>query len=1494
MANNSYSGVKNSMVEANHDGEFGCTLKDLRSLMELRGAEAISKIGESYGDVQGLCGRLKTSPVDGLSGQPADIEKRKTVFGQNLIPPKKPKTFLQLVWEALQDVTLIILEVAAIVSLGLSFYKPPDAKRENCGRAAGGVEDETESEAGWIEGVAILLSVICVVLVTAFNDWSKEKQFRGLQNRIEQEQKFTVVRGGQVIQIPVAEIVVGDIAQIKYGDLLPSDGVLIQGNDLKIDESSLTGESDHVKKTQEKDPMLLSGTHVMEGSGKMLVTAVGVNSQTGIIFTLLGASEDDDDEDEEEKKKEKEEKKKQRKIKKQEGSVENRKKAKAQDGAAMEMQPLNSDEGADAEEKKKANLPKKEKSVLQGKLTKLAVQIGKAGLVMSAITVIILVVLFVVDTFWIQNLPWDKDCTPIYIQFFVKFFIIGVTVLVVAVPEGLPLAVTISLAYSVKKMMKDNNLVRHLDACETMGNATAICSDKTGTLTMNRMTVVQAYIADKYYRKVPEPENIAPSILDLLILGIAVNCAYTTKIMPPEKEGGLPRQVGNKTECSLLGFSNDLKRDYQTIRNEIPEEKLYKVYTFNSVRKSMSTVLKMADGSYRMFSKGASEILLKKCYKILTANGESKVFRPRDRDDMVKKVIEPMASEGLRTICLAYRDFPMSEGEPDWDNENDILSGLTCLCVVGIEDPVRLEVPDAIRKCQRAGITVRMVTGDNINTARAIASKCGILQPGDDFLCIEGKEFNRRIRNEKGEIEQERIDKIWPKLRVLARSSPTDKHTLVKGIIDSTVIEQRQVVAVTGDGTNDGPALKKADVGFAMGIAGTDVAKEASDIILTDDNFSSIVKAVMWGRNVYDSISKFLQFQLTVNVVAVIVAFTGACITQDSPLKAVQMLWVNLIMDTFASLALATEPPTEALLLRKPYGRNKPLISRTMMKNILGQGVYQLIIIFSLLFAGEKIFDIDSGRNAPLHAPPSEHYTIVFNTFVLMQLFNEINARKIHGERNVFDGIFNNLIFCSIVFGTFIIQIVIVQFGGKPFSCVALTIDQWLWCTFLGFGSLLWGQVISTVPTSRLKFLKTAGHGTQKEEIPDEELDELDDMEEIDHAERELRRGQILWFRGLNRIQTQTTKQQLGLQRKTSLPGNGSRTPAGGVLKTRSRRLDPESGRGWSGGALIVLSLVLTCGTSARRTIVCAQQCISVYGRNVLTMREWWIHVALICVPLVAVYLHIPPPQLSPALHKWHGAGEVFRFRGREVFYRGKSRSHSYGALGSSDVIILLHGFPTSSYDWNKIWEPLTQRFHRVIALDFLGFGFSDKPRPHRYSIFEQASVVEALVAHLGLGSQRVNLVSHDYGDTVALELLYRSDQNRTGHLTLNSLCLSNGGLFPETHYPRLLQTLLKDSSFLAPVLMRLTNYMIFQTGVGEVFGPYTQPTDAEFWDMWTGLRYNDGNLVLDSILQYINQRLKHRERWVGALTSTFVPLHMIYGPLDPVNPHPQFIRLYQ
>ncbi|ELV11502.1 Plasma membrane calcium-transporting ATPase 3 [Tupaia chinensis] len=1019
--------------------------------MELRGAEGLQKIQDAYGDVGGLCRRLKTSPTEGLADNSNDLEKRRQIYGQNFIPPKQPKTFLQLVWEALQDVTLIILEVAAIVSLGLSFYAPPGEESEACGNVSGGAEDEGEAEAGWIEGAAILLSVICVVLVTAFNDWSKEKQFRGLQSRIEQEQKFTVIRNGQLLQVPVAAMVVGDIAQVKYGDLLPADGVLIQANDLKIDESSLTGESDHVRKSADKDPMLLSGTHVMEGSGRMVVTAVGVNSQTGIIFTLLGAG------GEEEEKKDKKavccpcmsEYVCQGRVhalqsvchpssvagKQQDGAMESSQtKAKKQDGAvAMEMKPLKSAEGGEVEEreKKRASVPKKEKSVLQGKLTKLAVQIGKAGHRLAQCPCPPPVARTPISG------SGPSPCPPMHRLHCAPHSILGHSnkPALSQVPRvHCELTTEHAQPCPLQKMMKDNNLVRHLDACETMGNATAICSDKTGTLTTNRMTVVQSYLGDTHYKEVPAPSALNPKILDLLVHAVSINSAYTTKILvsrvpagragqgaaatldlrlrgaghspphlvrtgglcwspraarsgsgpgamlalpalpPPEKEGALPRQVGNKTECALLGFILDLKRDFQPVREQIPEDKLYKVYTFNSVRKSMSTVIRGPDGGFRLFSKGASEILLKKCTNILNSNGELRGFRPRDRDDMVKKIIEPMACDGLRTICIAYRDFSAGQ-EPDWDNESEVVAELTCIAVVGIEDPVRPEVAPTLGAAPGAGWQVALLTPRLCrNFPLCTPTACFLLYPGGGVL--SPAPFRQTLRSIE-KIEQERRYKVWPKLRVLARSSPTDKHTLVKGIIDSTTGEQRQVVAVTGDGTNDGPALKKADVGFAMGIAGTDVAKEASDIILTDDNFTSIVKAVMWGRNVYDSISKFLQFQLTVNVVAVIVAFTGACIT----------------------------------------------------------------------------------------------------------------------------------------------QIVIVQFGGKPFSCSPLSTEQWLWCLFVGVGELVWGQVIATIPTSQLKCLKEAGHGPGKDEMSDEELAEGE--EEIDHAERELRRGQILWFRGLNRIQTQ-------------------------------------------------------------------------------------------------------------------------------------------------------------------------------------------------------------------------------------------------------------------------------------------------------------------------------------------------------------------------------------
>ncbi|KAH7938396.1 hypothetical protein HPB49_023171 [Dermacentor silvarum] len=1032
--------------------QYGVTLQQLRELMETRGHEAIQRIQEEYGGIQDLCRKLYTSPTDGLSGSAADLEHRRATFGANSIPPKSPKTFLQLVWEALQDMTLIILQVAAFVSLVLAFIEPDDSDVGHGGKP----KEPGESDAGWIEGVAILVSVVIVVLVTAFNDYTKERQFRGLQNRIEQEHKFAVIRGGEVNQIGVTEIVVGDICQVKYGDLLPADGIIIQSNDLKIDESTLTGESDHVKKGEHTDPMLFSVDEEAAMSG---------NSHLGNIT------------------------------------------------ANTHVEPARADSIVAAGSPAEDSNPRKEKSVLQAKLTKLAIQIGYVGSTIAVLTVLILVVRHLIEVFVAEGRPWRSSDT----QHIVNCFIIGVTVLVVAVPEGLPLAVTLSLAYSVKKMMKDNNLVRHLDACETMGNATAICSDKTGTLTTNRMTVVQSYICGVQYKPSPKYETLPPVVADKIVYGISVNSAYTSRVIVMVESGAY---------CSMKCIHGREIIPVKTTATTKPGVSLHKhanalVYT------SMSTVIPLDGGrGFRVYTKGASEIVMKKC--------KTHVERPLS-DHIVSQLYVHLVSNFMfeaRKFCRALichvppyhclmqgsntkaNEVALTQ-EPDWEDEENIVKDLTCLCVVGIEDPVRPEVPEAIRKCQRAGITVRMVTGDNVNTARSIALKCGIIKPGDDFLVLEGKEFNRRVRDSSGEIQQALLDKVWPRLRVLARSSPQDKYNLVKGIIESKVHDNREVVAVTGDGTNDGPALKKADVGFAMGIAGTDVAKEASDIILTDDNFTSIVKAVMWGRNVYDSIAKFLQFQLTVNTVAVIVAFTGACAIRDSPLKAVQMLWVNLIMDTLASLALATEMPTSNLLLRKPYGRTKPLISRTMMKNILGHAIYQLTVIFLLLFLGPEIFDIDPGMGVRL----SEHFTIIFNTFVMMTLFNEVNARKIHGERNIFEGLLTNPIFYSILIITAVAQVIIVQYGSMFFQTKALSLDQWLWCVFFGCGTLVWGQLVTTLPTKRIPKTFTWGSGAPEEMNATASL--VEDGSSGSLSQDVKRTGQILWIRGLTRLQTQ-------------------------------------------------------------------------------------------------------------------------------------------------------------------------------------------------------------------------------------------------------------------------------------------------------------------------------------------------------------------------------------
>ena len=530
-------------------------------------------------------------------------------------------------------------------------------------------------------------------------------------------------------------------------------------------------------------------------------------------------------------------------------------------------------------------------------------------------------------------------------------------------------------------------------------------------------------------------------------------------------EGGkITKSSGNPTEIALLTFVHDTKYDYRAIRNitrgranvgalgEYLDEG--KHINFSSARKMMSWAVPLENGGYRIYSKGASEVILSRCTSELSRNGEAEEMTEESKN-ILSSTIDQYAQRGMRCIALAYRDLDAnvdfdatsssaknSDGTPALAVETDLVFA----ALVGIEDPLRPEVPDAIAKCYQAGIDVRLVTGDSPNTAVSIAFQAGILKDyhfdGSSAemiaanlkpnVLMEGKDFRDLIyKDGQNQFDQDAFDAIWPHLRVLARSSPDDKLALAHGLNQSILFENhtkcqellkendirifpdRQVVAMTGDGTNDAPALKRADIGFAMGIAGTQIAKDAADIILIDDNFASIVIAAKWGRNVYASIQKFLQFQLTVNIAAVVTALVGATIYQKSPLAAIQLLWVNLLMDSLASLALASEPPTPELLKRPPVNRSDPMITKQMWANMLGQAFFQIIVTLLLLFLGPSWFDIEPGHIAEKEKRNSVHYTIIFNCFVWMQLFNEINSRNLNGECKSITGMKRNVFLSS-------------------------------------------------------------------------------------------------------------------------------------------------------------------------------------------------------------------------------------------------------------------------------------------------------------------------------------------------------------------------------------------------------------------------------------------------------------------------------------------------
>ncbi len=658
---------------------------------------------------------------------------------------------------------------------------------------------------------------------------------------------------------------------------------------------------------------------------------------------------------------------------------------------------------------------------LQERLAKLADQIGLVGLGAAVLTFSALSVSAAIR----GELSLAVDFSTI--QQLIQFSIVAVTIVVVAVPEGLPLAVTISLAYSVRSMARDNNLVRKLESCETMGAATVVCSDKTGTLTKNKMAVVEGLLDGVDFSGPPDPHRLSPEVVEQIAAVAAVD---STAFLEKSPDGQI-QYLGNPTEAALLALIAGWGEDWRRRRSQA--DTIHQL-GFSSDRKRMSTLIAEPDRSRTLLVKGAPEVIFDRAKKQVKHGKVVPLDKAGRRD--FERVVRESAEHGHRVLALAYRRLG---AEADNATADDLERDLVLIGVVAIADPVRPEVAEAIAKCRRAGVDVKMVTGDNPVTARSIARQIDLLREGD--LVVDGREF-------RGWSDDQVVARL-DRLRVLARSVPSDKHRLV------TLLKSHgEVVAVTGDGTNDAPALKAADVGFAMGLAGTEVAKEASDIVLLDDNFSSIVKGIQWGRGIFENIRKFLQFQLTVNVVALSTAFLAALFGYGIPLNTVQLLWVNLIMDTMAALALATEPPPADLLDQPPHGRHAPLITKNMWTHILTMGVYMVVVLMVVL--GTDII-------IPAEASTLTRNTFVFNTFVMMQLFNEVNARSTRFDRGVLPGITKSPLFISVIAATLVTQLLIIQFGGALFRTTQLTVDEWLMSIAVGATVLVLGKVIRSV-----------------------------------------------------------------------------------------------------------------------------------------------------------------------------------------------------------------------------------------------------------------------------------------------------------------------------------------------------------------------------------------------------------------------------------------------
>ena len=864
------------------------------------------------------------------------LESRKKYGANVLTPPEKDPLWKQFL-EKFEDPLIIILMIAGVLSIGISFY-------EYFGLGEGGEV--------FFEPAGIFVAILLATGLAFYFELQADKEFTIL-NQVNDDEPVEVIRNGNVKQIPRKDVVVGDIVILNTGEEVAADGELIEAVQLHLDESTLTGEPVCGKSINKEEfdknatyptNHVMKGTKVMEGHGIFRVLAVGDTTEQGKVFE---AAQIDD-------------------------SV---------------------------------------KTPLNEQLDGLSDWITKVSYGFAALIIIGRIAVYLISN--------GTDCfgsmeqiAP-FIAYVLQTLMIAVTLIVVAVPEGLPMAVTLSLAYSMRRMLRTHNLVRKMHACETMGATTVICTDKTGTLTQNQMKVddIKVYAT-----------NVSDNVINE---GFAVNSTASIDFSIVTK----PQVLGNPTEGALLLWLSSKGIDYRMLRESV---NIVKELPFSTERKYMATIVESAaiPDKKVLYVKGAPEIIFNIC-KISDV----------DKGTVDKQLIT-YQERAMRTLGFAYQ--VLENDDTVIENDKLIAGSLHFIGIAAIADPVRADVPNAVKECLNAGINIKIVTGDTPGTAKEI----GLWSSTDtDNNIITGPEFEELT-------DEQLLDRIED-LKIIARARPMDKKRLVEALQ-----KKNQVVAVTGDGTNDAPALHTAHVGLSMG-DGTSVAKEASDITIIDNSFSSIGKAVMWGRSLNQNIQRFLLFQLTVNETACFLVLCGAYMGTESPLTVTQMLWINLIMDTFAAMALASLPPSESVMQDKPRDRNAFILNKSMIANIIGVGGFFFAMLLGLLYIFQhadihQLTDLLSLQLGEKGHVSTYELTLLFTIFVMTHFFYLFNARAFETGRSAlhFKGCKGLLIIVAIIM---IGQVAMVEIPGiqQFFNVQGLSLQDWI-IIILGSSLVLW------------------------------------------------------------------------------------------------------------------------------------------------------------------------------------------------------------------------------------------------------------------------------------------------------------------------------------------------------------------------------------------------------------------------------------------------------